>query len=132
MRRVLADTNLLIAAVGWPHGVPAQALWRILNEERLVLTTYIIDEFLDVVERKFPAQREAAQALLDDLDYELLPVATSGVAMRDEKDQPILDAAIAASVDVIVTGDKDFHALAIASPSILTPRQYLDEPTPLV
>lgn len=130
MRQILADTNLPIAAVGWPHGVPAQALWRIVTEEHLVLTTYIIDEFLDVIERKFPAQKEAAQALLDGLDYELLPVATSGVAMRDEKDQPILDAAIAASVDVIVTGDKDFHALTIASPSVFTPRQYLDTGAP--
>ena len=78
MRQILADTNLPIAAVGWPHGVPAQALWRIVTEEHLVLTTYIIDKFLDV----------------------------------------------------IVTGGKDFHALTIASPSVFTPRQYLDTGAP--
>jgi len=46
--------------------------------------------------------------------------------MRDAKDQPILDAAIAAAIDVIVTGDKDFHTLDLTAPLILTPRQYLD------
>lgn len=126
MRRVLADTNLLITALGWPHGVPAQALWHIVNERSLVLTAYILDEFRDVVARKFPAQLVAAERLLAALEYDLLPVATSGVTIRDAKDQPILDSALAAAVDIIVTGDKDFHALGLAEPRILTPRQYLD------
>lgn len=50
------------------------------------------------------------------------------VDIRDAKDKSILDAAVAAAVDVIVTGDKDFHALEISEPMILTPRQYLELP----
>lgn len=46
--------------------------------------------------------------------------------MRDGDDQPILDAAIAGSVDIILTGDKDFHALRLARPQVLTARAYLD------
>lgn len=126
MRRVLADTNLLVAALGWPHGVPARALWQIINEERLVLTEYILDEFRDVISRKFPAQALTAEDFLAALEYDLLPVATSGVAMRDVKDQPIIDAVLAAQVDIIVTGDRDFHALTLSKPQILTPRQYPD------
>ncbi len=126
MRRVLADTNLLVTALGWPRGVPAKALWHIVNEERLVLTDYILEELRDVIARKFPSQITTAERLLLELDYALLPVATSGVVIRDTKDQPILDSAIAAGVDIIVTGDKDFHALNLNEPRILTPRQYLD------
>lgn len=126
MRRVLADTNILVTALGWPHGVPARVLWHIVTEERLVLTEYVLDEFRDVIARKFPAHVAAAEQLLVALEYDLLPVATSGVAIRDAKDQPILDAAIASAVDIIVTGDKDFHALALPEPQILTPRQYLE------
>jgi predicted nucleic acid-binding protein len=56
----------------------------------------------------------------------VLSVATSGIVMRDAKDQPILDAAIAGAVDAIVIGDKDSHALSMSEPAILTPRDYLD------
>lgn len=90
-------------------------LWHIVNEERLVLTEYVLDEFRDVIARKFPAHVAAAEQLLVALEYDLLPVATSGVAIRDAKDQPILDAAIASAVDIIVTGDKDFHALGLTN-----------------
>ena len=58
--------------------------------------------------------------------FEVLPVGAPGVVMRDAADQPILDAAIAGAVDVIVTGDKDFLALAIDRPLILTAREYVD------
>ena len=108
MNRILADTNILVTALGWPHGVPARALWRIVNEEHLVLTEYVLDEFRDVIGRKFPAQAAVAEQFLAALDYELLPVATSGVTMRDETDQPILDAALAAAIEAT-----DTHPTAI-------------------
>lgn len=74
--RILTDTNVLVTALGWPQGVPAQALWRVLEEERLVLTEYIVDEFRDVIRRKFPTQVSAAEAFLTALEYDLLPVGS--------------------------------------------------------
>lgn len=47
--------------------------------------------------------------------------------IRDAKDQPILNAAIVADVDVILTGDKDFLSLAIEHPRCLTVAQFLAE-----
>ena len=38
------------------------------------------------------------------------------------------DAAVGAAVDVIVTGDKDLHALEISERMVMTPRQYLELP----
>lgn len=128
MRHVLVDTNLLVAAVVWPQGVAAGVLLRVLDDEVLVLTDYVVDEFRDVIARKFAAYVDAAEAFLSKTSYEVLPAGTSSVVIRDAKDQPILDAAIAGAVDMIVTGDKGFHALDIGSPVILTPRQYLDLP----
>ena len=110
----------------WARGVAAQALWRILNEEHLVLTDYILDEFRDVIARKFPMHAETVETFLGRLEYDLLPVATSGVTIRDANDQVILDSAIAAAVDIIVTGDKDFHALAMTMPLVLTPREFVE------
>jgi len=47
------------------------------------------------------------------------------MVIRDATDQPILDVAISAREDVILTGDKDFHTLAIDHPIVMTPREYL-------
>ena len=128
MRRILIDTDLLVAAVVWPQGLAAAVLLRVLEDDTLVLTDYVIDEFRDVIARKFARYGDAVEAFLSDTRYEILPVGTSQVDIRDAKDKPILDAAVAAAVDVIVTGDKDFHALEISEPMILTPRQYLELP----
>ena len=56
-------------------------------------------------------------------------IPASGYAeklMRDAKDQPILNAAIAAHVDIILTGDKDFLCLDIKRPKCMTASQFLN------
>lgn len=40
--------------------------------------------------------------------------------MRDSYDEPILATALAEKVDILITGDKDFHALNITNPRICT------------
>jgi predicted nucleic acid-binding protein len=46
--------------------------------------------------------------------------------IRDVKDQPILDAAIVADVDIILTGDKDFLALNMEHPKCMTVSQFFE------
>ena len=126
MRRVLTDTNVIISALLFPGSTPAHALARVLELERLVLTTWIIGELHEVVARKRPDLLSALDAFLADLDYERAEPGLTTVTIADPDDQPILDAALAVGVDVIVTGDRHFLALDIEHPVILTPRQYLD------
>lgn len=126
MRRVLVDTNVLLSALVFPDGVAAHAFWRVVTGERLVLIDRVLAEAREVVARKWPARLEALQALLAALEYDLLPAGTASLPMRDADDQPILDAAILADVDIILTGDKDFHALGLERPQVLAPRAYLD------
>jgi uncharacterized protein len=126
VRRVLVDTNVLISALVFPTGVPAQAFWHVVTEEHLLLTDWVLDEAHEVVGRKWPDRLGALDLVLAGLEYELLPVGDLSIPMRDEDDQPILDAAIAGTVDIILTGDKDFHALSFERPRVLTPRAYLD------
>ena len=54
MRRVLLDTNVVISALLFPDSVPAQALAMVLAQDQSVLTSWIIDELHEVVERKRP------------------------------------------------------------------------------
>ncbi len=46
--------------------------------------------------------------------------------IRDPKDQPILNAAMLANVDLLITGDKDFLSLDLEQPLCLTAAQFLE------
>ena len=49
-------------------------------------------------------------------------------SVRDAKDEPVLASAIHADVDILITGDKDFSAVQIDRPVILTPAAFLEMP----
>ena len=124
--RVLIDTNILISALLFPSSVPARALLRAVSEDELVLCDQNIAELREVLRRKAPARLPAAEALLAELSYELIPaVVNTQKTIRDEKDQPILNAAVLYEVDAVVTGDKDFLSLGLVRPRCLTAAQYL-------
>lgn len=126
MIRVLVDTNVVISTLLFPNSTPARALTLVLDEHRLVLTDWIIDELHEVVGRKRPDLLPALEAFLTGIDYELASPGDPSVPISDPNDQPILDAAVAAAVDVIVTGDKLFLSLGLDQPRILTARSFLD------
>ena len=76
--------------------------------------------------RKQPDLLPALEDSFTRIDPEIAPPGTSSVSIADPADQPILDAAISAEVDVLVSGDKHFLSLALARPSIVTARAFLD------
>ena len=126
MKRVLIDTNVLLAALIFPNGIAAQAFWKVLSDDHVVLTQWIIDEAHAVVTRKWPDRLESLERFIFSLEYDIIDSLPSGVTIRDSKDQPILDAAITGKVDIVLTGDKDFGSLTLTHPLILSPRAYLD------
>jgi putative PIN family toxin of toxin-antitoxin system len=125
--RVLVDTNVIISAFLFPNSTPARALALVLDEHRLVLSRWVIDELHEVVERKWPDRGLALEEFFLELDYDLAEPGDPSVPISDPKDQPILDAAIAAAADVIVSGDKHFLKLELDQPRIVTARGFLDE-----
>ena len=70
-RRVLADTNILVSAFIFPGSVPDQAFQRILLFDRLVLTNWILGEFVRIIATKWPDRLKPARALLAALDYDI-------------------------------------------------------------
>ena len=46
--------------------------------------------------------------------------------IRDEKDYPVLYTAMTNGVDVLVTGDRDFAAVDVDVPQIMTPGQFAE------
>ena len=87
-----------------------------------------IAELRDILKRKAPKYLPDAEVLIAELPYELIPAVDHAEKLiRDAKDQPILNAAIVANVDVILTGDKDFLSLEMEHPRCLTVAQFLAE-----
>ena len=125
--RVLIDTNVLFSALVFPNSKPAKALLYIADNHNIVLCEQNLREIREVLQRKAPKYLPAAETLLTELSYELIPsMYQIEKIMRDETDQPILNAAILHDVDIILTGDKDFLALEIDRPRCMTAAQVLE------
>ena len=127
--RVVADTNVYISALnfaGTADEVPA--LGR-AGAIAVFISQPILDEVERVLIRKFkwtaPRVREAARAILD---FAVLvnPIESVNLVHDDEPDNRIIECAIAAGADAIVTGDQ--HLLKLRSFRnilIMAPREFL-------
>ena len=125
--RVLVDTNILFSALLFPNSKPAQALMHVAEYHDMVLCDRNIVEIRDILRRKAPKYLPDAEVLLAELSYELIPAVDHAEKLiRDAKDQPILNAAIVADIDIILTGDKDFLSLDIEHPKCMTAADFLD------
>jgi predicted nucleic acid-binding protein len=121
----MADTNVLVSALLFPGSLPAEVLRDIVRRHELVLCEYIIGELRQVVARKRPDLLAAVEELLSGLTFELAASPwESDRRISDPKDQPILQAAVLAGVDLIVSGDRHFSQLDLECPKTMTPKQY--------
>ena len=132
--RMLIDTNILISAALFPQSVPAQAYMKAGTPPHdAVVCDYSMDEMRRVYNRKFPHRIRDFERFVSQLALSVEIVATPpneeqvrGENMvRDVKDRPILRAAVAAKVDALLTGDKDFLESGITIPKIMTAAEFL-------
>ena len=127
--RVMIDTNILISALLFPGPQMDRLMYKVTTEHQLVLSSYVVEELMNVTRRKFPGKVETVDVLLSQLPYELVYTPTKPKTglfdIRDEKDYPVLYSAITESIDVFVTGDKDFDGLCLEKPEIITVAEFL-------
>ncbi|EEZ92205.1 putative toxin-antitoxin system toxin component, PIN family [Mobiluncus mulieris 28-1] len=128
--RVMLDTNVLISMALFPNPQVLRIMEVVTWKYDLVISTYVIDEFREVVARKFPGYLSSVDRFLARLDYESavmpLHIPENLYQIRDPNDYPILYAATHSNVDVFVTGDKDFADVRLTYPEILTPAEFLE------
>ena len=126
--KVLVDTNILFSALLYPNGAPGRALIYVSENQELALSDYNISELREIVQRKIPAQMADVDVLLAKLAYELVVAPISPEKLiSDPKDAPVLNAAIVANVDIIISGDKHFAELALNRPIVKTASEFLEE-----
>jgi putative PIN family toxin of toxin-antitoxin system len=130
--RIMLDTNVLISVLAFKSKTLGTMLAWICQTHQLVLSTYVVDECYEVVQRKKPALVPALDRFFEALPYELVHTpqtlpAHGWFTIRDGDDEKVLYSAITSDVDVLITGDKDFADVGIEKPDILTPAQFAEK-----
>jgi putative PIN family toxin of toxin-antitoxin system len=134
MKRMI-DTNVLVSAALFPESVPARAFFKAVSPPGSVaVCDYSMDELRRVFNEKFPHRIADYERFVSVMALSVTIVFTppdderheSENKIRDVKDRPILRAAIASGVDMIITGDKDFLESGLTVPAMVSTAEFLN------
>ena len=123
--RIALDTNILLSVIVFKSRKLAAMLDWICQNHTLILSTYVLDECREVVQRK------NAALILESLPYEIVytpqTLPDHGLfTIRDPDDEKVVYSAISASADLLISGDKDLLAVELEKPEILTAAQFCE------
>jgi putative PIN family toxin of toxin-antitoxin system len=108
---IVLDTNIYISALNFHRGKPHQLLqMAIAGHIEVAISDAILQEVQGVLRKKFHAMEEdvrEADALISACTTRVTPTQTVAVVTEDPDDDRILECAVAAGADAIVTGDDD-------------------------
>lgn len=107
-RRVVLDSNVIVSGLGW-SGAPARIMEAVLAGELVLVTS----EPLLVELRRVLAYPKLARVIPDgsgladlvELSSVVIEPASTFAVVEDESDNRVLEAAVEAGVDYIVSGD---------------------------
>ena len=129
--RVIIDTNVIISAVVFRSEKINDIIEYIADVHELLLPSYVLNEVRRVVANKFPSRHMDIEMFFVETPFVYVQtpqqIPSDLFEIRDEADAPILYTAILENVDVLVTGDKDFHAVEIDRPEIMNIIQFAEK-----
>ena len=127
--QVMVDSNIILSALLFPNGTVAKAFEKCIVNYDIVICTYVIDECKRIVRKKFPKHTGDLDIFLQSLSYDLVYTPENPkpdlFEIRDKKDYPILYTAIIESVDLFLTGDKDYYDVKVEKPIIISPADFI-------
>ena len=132
--KCMMDTNILVSAALFPNSISAGAYMKaVAPPHKSVVSDYSMEELRRVFNEKFPHRIQDHDRFVSMMAVSVEIVFTppeeecaeSENKIRDAADRPILRAALAAKVDVLITGDKDFLDAKIDNPKILSASEFL-------
>ena len=129
--KIVLDTNVLVAGLLNPYGPPGLIVQMVAaGELTLLFDSRILGEYREVLRRpKFPFRFEQIDALLNQVHAAGEPVAASPLAdaLPDPDDQPLLEVAIAANAEYLVTGNaRHFPARCRSGVRVVSPAKFLE------
>ncbi|WP_434311782.1 putative toxin-antitoxin system toxin component, PIN family [Hominifimenecus sp. rT4P-3] len=127
----MLDTNIFISMIFFPSEQTRELARRLTDSHQIIVCDYVVEELRLVTDRKFSSKRKFLDRFFLELPFELVYTPKTldlneFPEMRDIKDSPILATAIMESIDVFVTGDKDFLVLDVEMPEIVTMAEFLE------
>lgn len=127
---LVLDSGVWISALHF-GGVPRRVLDYAIERATIALCESIAEEIRSILRRKFRWQVDEIEHSLADFRRDTRIVAVSGHlrgVCRDPNDDMVLECAVVAGAEFIVTGDKDLLTLgSFRNIRILTPREFLSE-----
>ena len=108
--RITADSNIYVSALQF-GGKPLRLLKLALDGQiQLTISDHILEETLDVLGNKFGLSSErvaAAKQYIGSCTERVVPALTLNVVPSDPDDNRVLECAVAAHAERIVSGDGD-------------------------
>ncbi|MCG2590038.1 putative toxin-antitoxin system toxin component, PIN family [Rhodohalobacter sulfatireducens] len=128
--KIFADTNVLVSAF-IARGLCTDLLEVILADHQLITGEIVLNEFERVLIEKLnvpPDKVSNTILFLRKYQIEPIPDKPSDVKVRDEDDRWVLESALRAEADILVTGDKDLLVLSeeMSQIKIISPRGFWD------
>ena len=126
--KIFTDTNVLVSAFT-TRGLCADLLEVILADHQLITGEIVLTELEQVLTKKLNVpQNKVSKTLLFLRKHQIEPVPDnpSEVKVRDEDDRWVLESALRAKAEILVTGDKDLLVIASNVPQlkIISPRGF--------
>ncbi len=126
--KVFADTNFLVSAFA-TRGLSADVFQLFLAEHEIMTGEFVLAELYRVLTTTLKVStkiaREAEQ-LLRQHYIEPVPDHPSEIQVRDEDDRWVVESALKAGAEILITGDKDLLDISDKVPGlkIVTPRTF--------
>ncbi len=128
--KVVLDTNVLVSGLLNPYGPPGRIVQVVASGElQLCLDARILAEYREVLRRPaFPFHGEEVDALLRQVHAVGEPVAaTLAQALPDSDDEPLLEVAIGADAEYLVTGNiRHFAVNSRSGVRVVSPAEFLE------
>ncbi|MEX2410651.1 MAG: putative toxin-antitoxin system toxin component, PIN family [Candidatus Paceibacterota bacterium] len=126
--KIFADTSVLVSAFT-ARGLCAGRLEVILADHQLMIGEFVLQELHHVLVQKLKVPEEKALDVLQFLrnhHIEPNPDVPSRIKVRNEDDRWVLESAIRAKADILVTGDKDLLGFSkkVSQLKIISPRGF--------
>ena len=130
--RVVVDTNVLFSALAFPAESPPAKVFKLIVDGKLLAfsSSFIVDELEKNLRTKAGWDDEQLRVLRRRLKLMIrlvVPTSRLSVIKRIEADNRILECAVDAHANVLITGNlKDIRPLgAFQGIDIMTPREFL-------
>jgi len=128
--KVVFDTNVWISALFF-GGTPKEAIDLALKRCQIFCSVAILQELREVLAEDFDLSQKGIEELTESILslVQILPIVGSlKNILSDPEDHPILETALVAGADYLVTGDRHLLILKkFQNIKIITPTQFLKE-----